>query len=151
MRGSKPAANTLKILEAVRASEINFGEAKPPAGYPAAPGFLDSEAKAEFMRVAELLDAMRALSRAEGPCLGLYAMYVPVLQAAAAIVKEKGPVIATPRGNQVPNPAWHVMRQALQDMFHILRELGLTPISRPRLRIQTSTARDELEDFLKRG
>jgi P27 family predicted phage terminase small subunit len=149
MRGRKPSPTTLKILDALRASDPAARAPEPIPGFPAVPAYLEGQGREEFQRIAGLLDEMRVLMLTDGPVIGFYAVYHAALCGALKEIQENGLFTTGASGQKVVSPAWHVASRAMHAMTGILMECGLTPASRHRIQAKPGPPQDDLETFLK--
>ena len=73
MRGRKPKPTTLKILEGNPGKRsLNEHEPQVQAEIPECPEFLDDEARAEWFRMAKVLQDMGLLTQADRAALAAY-------------------------------------------------------------------------------
>jgi P27 family predicted phage terminase small subunit len=140
-RRPKPAA--LEILEgrphqhAVNRFEAQFDRVIPPC-----PNHLSREARRYYRELAEILFKARILTEADGIVLAnLSQAYATLAQAQRELNRGKL-TVASKRGGPRTNPLVRVVDQSMTTINRLCQELGMTPLSRSRLRI------DKKETFL---
>jgi len=93
MRGRKPKPTVLKALAGNPGKRaINRSEPAIPNGIPDCPSFLDDEAKAEWFRVASILNQMGLLTRADRSALAAYCTCYSRWVSAEAEVRKPDPI-----------------------------------------------------------
>jgi P27 family predicted phage terminase small subunit len=160
--GRRPKPTELKKIQGNPGKRrLNKSEPRPRAGVPQMPNGMPLEARAEWNRIAPILEKMGVLTAADGAALAAYCkLHAQILQAEAAI-KKFGIVTAQFVGEGVvvlkKNPAVTVKAEALRLVKGFLLEFGLTPASRSKLTVSEGRdlepdvkAQDKLEDFLSR-
>lgn len=153
MRGRKPKPTTLKLLTGNPGKRrLNDREPNSPAGIPICPDWLDDEAKAEWGRVTQELDAMGVLTLADRSALSAYCKAWSRWVEAEEQVRKFGMIVKSPeKGFPMKSPYLSVADQALEAMRKLLVEFGLTPSSRSRLRLPGGGEPDALDQFLGAG
>jgi P27 family predicted phage terminase small subunit len=154
MRGRKPKPTTLKILEGNPGRRpLNDREPLAPAEVPECPDFLDEEARAEWFRMAKVLQDMGLLTRADRAALAAYCVVYSRWVTAERQVQRLGTIVKSPLKNfPMKSPYLTVADQALETMRKFMVEFGLTPSSRSRIRVpEASRAADEFDAFLETG
>ena len=154
MRGRKPKPTTLKILEGNPGRRpLNNREPQAPAEVPECPDFLDDEARAEWFRMAKVLQDMGLLSLADQAALAAYCVVYSRWVTAERQVQRLGTIVKSPQKNfPMKSPYLTVADQALETMRKFMVEFGLTPSSRSRIRVpKASRAADEFDAFLETG
>lgn len=153
MRGRKPKPTVLKALAGNPGKRaVNRSEPSVPEGVPDCPSFLDDEAKAEWFRVASILNQMGLLTRADRSALAAYCTCYSRWVAAEKEVRKYGPIVLSPK-QKIPqkSPYLCVADQAMESMRKFMVEFGLTPSSRSRIKVMDSQAADEFDEFLGAG
>ena len=152
MRGRKPKPTTLKILEG-NPGKRSLKDHEPLAAteIPECPEFLDDEARAEWFRMAKLLQDMGLLTRADRAALAAYCTAYSRWVTAERQVQRLGTIVKSPLKNfPMKSPYLTVADQALENMRKFMVEFGLTPSSRSRIRMpEGSRAGDEFDAFLE--
>ena len=140
MRGRKPKPTTLKILDGNPGRRpLNDREPLMPAEVPECPDFLDDEARAEWFRMAKVLQDMGLLSLADRAALAAYCVVYSRWVTAERQVQRLGTIVKSPQKNfPMKSPYLTVADQALETMRKFMVEFGLTPSSR---RVPASSAR----------
>jgi P27 family predicted phage terminase small subunit len=154
MRGRKPKPTTLKILDGNPGKRsLNDHEPQVQAEIPECPDFLDDEARAEWFRMAKVLEDMGLLTRADRAALAAYCVAYSRWVAAEAQVRRLGTIVKSPLKNfPMKSPYLTVADQALETMRKFMVEFGLTPSSRSRIRVPGNPrATDEFDAFLETG
>jgi len=105
---------------------ININEPEPLTAEVVAPDWLDQEAKNKW---AEILKLCRWITAADSDVLALYCdSYAHYVKAQKISIKT--PVVKTPEGKMIKNPAWTARGEAFNQMRSAGSELGLSPSSR---------------------
>jgi P27 family predicted phage terminase small subunit len=105
---------------------INPTEPEPAPGEVLAPDWLDEEARKKW---AEILDNCHWIAPVDGDMLALYCdSYSHYLKAQSLSIKT--PLVKTPEGKLIKNPAWTARNEAFHQMRSAGSELGLSPSSR---------------------
>jgi P27 family predicted phage terminase small subunit len=152
MRGRKPKPTVLKILEGNPGRHpLNKREPHAPAEVPKCPDFLDDEARAEWFRMAPVLQKMGVLTPADRAALAAYCVAYSRWVTAEGQVKRLGTIVKSPLKNfPMKSPYLTVADQALETMRKFMVEFGLTPSSRGRIRLpEDRRAGDEFDAFLE--
>lgn len=128
---------------------------------PAMPDRLSPEAKAEFNRLAPILEKMGVLTTADGAALAAYCKLHALNLRAEAAIRKYGIVIAklddTGVSTLKKNPAVSIFETSSRLIRSFLQEFGLTPASRSKVAASEGRdlepdvkAQDQLQDFLDR-
>lgn len=118
--------------------KLNELEPTPELGLPPMPDHLMPEAKTEWKRIGELLFKLGVLSVIDGTILAAYCQAFAEWRHASKQLKKKGNghVVVCPASGQMKKNPWVLISDSAQDrMFKYLRELGLSPASRPNIQI----------------
>lgn len=106
--------------------KLNESEPEPAAGEVIPPKWLDETALEKW---AEVLDNCRWITPADADTLALYCdSYSHYLKAQRLSIKT--PLVKTPEGKMIKNPAWTARNEAFNQMRSAGSELGLSPSSR---------------------
>jgi P27 family predicted phage terminase small subunit len=154
MRGRKPKPTTLKVLAGNPGRRpLNKHQLQVPVEVPECPDYLDDEAKAEWFRMAKVLQDMGLLTQADRTALAAYCVAYSRWMAAEAQVRRLGTIVKSPLKNfPMKSPYLTVADQALETMRKFMVEFGLTPSSRSRIRVPGDRgAMDEFDAFLESG
>jgi len=148
MRGRKPKPTHQRILDGNPGKRaVNRQEPPlPPEDFAQLPGELagDHLAAAEWRRLAPILRVRRAVTVADRAALiALCLEWSRYLQATA---KASPLVVSTKSGYPMPNPYLGVAARSLAACTRLWPELGLTPSSRSRVKIDTPPG-DEFAEF----
>ena len=131
MGGSKSGRkNNPTLLKLVTGNpghrKLNESEPEPVAGEVIAPKWLDEMALEKW---AEVLNNCRWITSADADTLALYCdSYSHYLKAQRLSIKT--PLVKTPEGKMIKNPAWTALNEAFNQMRSAGSELGLSPSSR---------------------
>jgi P27 family predicted phage terminase small subunit len=157
-RGRKPRPAHLKLLEGNPGKRrVPVGEPRPPIGpVPEAPGFLATDARAEWDRVSTSLYHMGLLTDADVAPLAAYCQaygrWVAAERVIAAMAEKDqvtgGLMIKTTNGNAIQNPLVGTANTAARDMLRFASEFGLTPVARARLALGALAPQGSIFDGL---
>jgi P27 family predicted phage terminase small subunit len=141
MPGPAAKPTTLKILEGNPGHQkLNLDEPQPEVGVPECPTELTGEARKEWGRVCAILTACRVLTMADRAALAAYCQCWSRWLQAERHVTRRGQVLSKPdkQGHrwEYPNPAVSIAHRAAEQMRRLMQELGLTPASRSRIRVE---------------
>jgi P27 family predicted phage terminase small subunit len=146
-RAPKPTA--LEIFEGKpHQHSVNRFEAQFKRAIPVCPNHLNREAKQHYRKLAEILYKARVLTEADGIVLGNLAQaYATLAQAQRELNRGKLTVISK-RGGPRANPLVRIISESTTTINRLCQELGMTPLSRSRLRIDTKPiASDDWDDI----
>lgn len=137
MRGRKPKPTALKLIEGNPGKRaINTLEPVPPASLPDCPSHLMAEAKAEWRRLAEILNGIGLLTQVDRAAMAGYCQCWGRWVEAEQRLAETPPILRTPSGNIQQSPWLSIANKQLELMAKYMVDLGLTPASRSRLAVQ---------------
>lgn len=112
---------------------------KLPPKAPAAPTWLDREAKAEWNRVVPSLERMGVLATVDRAVLATYCSAWSEFVKAQAALRKDG--LYSPRSDRdAKHPLWQVWREAATQIRELAKELYLTPTARLRSEIPEGDA-----------
>lgn len=138
-RGPKPTpTKTLKARGSWR-GEINKSEPEPEFQIPSAPKWLNSTAKAEWLRIVPELARNGMLSLLDRTTLALYCQAYADYVNSLDLMKKPFPTTAlvlTKNNNAVQHPALSIKNKAFQTLLNVAREFGLSPSSRSNIQVQ---------------
>jgi P27 family predicted phage terminase small subunit len=154
IRGGKPTPTSIKLLTGNPGQRpLQANEPKPKSRKPTAPAHLNDDAKDEWARIADELDALGILSGLDRAALGAYCQaYGRWAQAERALSKMKnqadGLIIKTISGNMIQNPLVGVANKAMADMVRYAAEFGMTPSARSRISASEPGDDDPANEYL---
>jgi P27 family predicted phage terminase small subunit len=131
---------------ALKGTRPTRAKPKPPPvsaqGRPKRPSYLNADAKKEWSRLLPLLEQRGTLTEADGAALGLYCVNFSRYLQAQREIEKYGIVVeltvlgrnGEPITTRKKNPAVSIASECERSMKGLLRELGLTPGSRERVR-----------------
>jgi P27 family predicted phage terminase small subunit len=108
-------------------------EAEIPAGIPAPPDYLNSEAIKQWEKYAPDLEQVGLLTKIDGPALGILCDLYAEIKKASAKIKKEGAVIKTLYGPK-RNPWVDILNKARELAMKMQSEFGMTPSSRSRVK-----------------
>lgn len=123
---------------------------QPMAGKPTAPPHLKGLAKSTFERVAETLNELGIISRADVDMLEQYAVNYARYVEAEKLVSELG-LTQDFRGYKRNSPWITISNECQRTMREILKELALTPAARKRLEVTGEQKENSITKFLKKA
>ena len=140
MRGRIPKPTAVKLLDGNPGKRrINGREPKPPGSLPDCPDYLASEAKAEWARIAHILNQIGLLTQVDRTLMAGYCQTYARWVEAERRLAETPLILRTPAGYIQQSPWLSISNKQLELMAKYMTELGLTPASRSRLAIQMHT------------
>lgn len=133
-RGPAPTPTKVKLLQGeTRPSRVNYREPVPAAGGPRMPSDMDDAAKTVWRRIVR--DSPDGVIRSiDADVLRCYCEAVSRYAQAARLYAQSGPLLNA-RAGVVKNPLGQPLREHLEAVRTLARELGLTPSSRAGLRV----------------
>ncbi len=147
-RGGKPKPTAVKALEGNPGGRpLNPNEPKPRAEFPYCPRGLDPMAKREWHRIKREYQRLGVVTPLDAGALAAYCQSFATWRKAEKQLAAEGFVILTARG-MVANPLANISHKALSQMRYYMVELGLTPSSRSRIRIEPPRPEDPFEKYL---
>lgn len=137
----------------------NEQEAQPEAGerVPSAPRWLSPEGRRLWKLVAPRLHKYKLLTGVDVLGLALLCDAYATYQEAREAVQEKGMLATSDKGAVYQHPAVGIMNSARKELLTWLREFGMTPSARTRIRIDQGDAAavddlfDEFDQAARRG
>lgn len=147
-RGPAPLpGNVHRLHGETRKRLVGDAEPQPPALPAEPPSYLDADAQAEWVRLAEILEPMGLLTAADIDHLGVYCTAVCHHRRAAELVNASMPLV-TARGNIAKHPAMQVIRDQAQLILQFGARFGLSPSDRTSLGRAGYTPSDDGHDLL---
>lgn len=153
---SRPALDTDSAALHMRRRDINRpsrandgGTSAVPGGKPKMPGDLTPEQEKQFKQLVKLLRRRRTVTPGDAPIIELYVRTHSHWVAACKFVDERGPMIQETRYSQagtpytldIPNPALKLAASLASQLESLLKEMGLTGISREKVRVVKSAGK----------
>jgi P27 family predicted phage terminase small subunit len=90
------------------------------------------------------------LTKVDTGTLALYCQAFGQWGEAQRELKRKALVIKNSRGDEVVSPWVRVSNMAVQQMVKLASELGITPASRSRIKIETKPDEDPFDEFMQK-
>ena len=136
MPGRSPKPTKIKVLEGNRGKKkLNTEEPQPDNGMPACPEFLSEIAQAEWHRLAPQLHRIGVLTQVDGNTLAAYCSAFDLWQDALRKTNQHGTVIKSPSGYPIQSPWVAIVNKQVELMNKLAGELGITPASRSRIKV----------------
>ena len=133
-KGRKPKPTTLKVIQGTfRKDRANQDEPKPKVGIPSPPDFLNADALQEWGRMSEKLYQLGMLAEIDR---GIFAAYCQAFGRWAEVermVKEKGFLIKTAKGNIIQSPLVGIANKAMKEMRDNAAIMGIPATMRTRV------------------
>ena len=145
MRGRKPKPARLKLIEGNPGKRPIGQEPQPPASQPSCPAHLSPTAKAEWKRLARMLNGIGVVTQADRAVLAAYCQAYGRWVEAEKKLKETPPLLKMPSGYVQQSPWLTISNKQMELMMRAMAELGLTPSARTRLAVQIPTGRKPWE------
>src|SRR5262249_45683861 len=118
-------------------------------GDPVCPRHLDGIARAEWRKMVALLSELGVLSKTDGSALAIYCSAHSQWRRAEEQMRAKGMIIDTARGGAMTSPYYRIARDAQALCLKMLIEIGMTPMSRTRIKANPEQVADDLGRFLE--
>jgi P27 family predicted phage terminase small subunit len=131
----------LSVLKIAPASYVEPGRPKYPRK-------LSPQGKRIFKRLCAQLEARRTLTDGDAEILCLYASLADRRQKALDSLEKDGEVVSTSEGNLVTNPWLAIAERTEARMISILDKLGLTPVSRDRVKVTRRSAEPDILEIV---
>lgn len=136
MRGRKPKPTAVKLAEGNRGKRrLNADEPRPAGSLPDCPAHLSVEAKAEWDRLAENMNAVGLLTQADRTTMAAYCQCYGRWVEAEQKLAQTPAILRMPSGYIQQSPWLTISNKQLELMARYMAELGLTPASRSRLAV----------------
>ena len=151
MASPTPLPTNLKVLRGTaQPCRINDKEPKAPKSKVKMPTGLSQEEKKHWKSVAADLEAAGILTVLDVQALRLYCRTYTQWHKANEKLDEFGSVIKGSHGTPTLSPYFKVSRTCMDQMLALLREFGMTPSSRTRIRSETDKPEDDFEVWQKK-
>ncbi len=148
MPSPKPKPVELKILEGNPGKRKLPEPIKPNKDSVTCPAHLSYSAKLEWNRIVPELKVLGLLTNIDRSALAAYCQAYGRWVEAEKVLKEKGPLHKTEKGNIITSPMLWVANKALEQMHKFMVEFGMTPSSRTRISAKSSESDDPLDKLL---
>jgi len=126
-------------------------EPMPPAIIPECPEHLDEEARKEWQRMVTELEPLGMLTNLDKAIFASYCQAWSTWVFATLKVREKGLVVMASTGTPMLNPYFPIVNKANEQMVKALVEIGMSPSSRSRVKVEPRKEANPFEDFLNEG
>lgn len=150
-KGRKPKPTAMKQLEGNPGKrKLNSNEPQPERTAPECPDWLSDEAKAEWQRLADVMEAMGILTEIDMAAFAGYCQSYARWKEAEEFITRHGAIVKTPSGYWQQVPQVSIAQQYLKDMHKFAEQFGLTPASRSRIvaDVQKNEYIDEMDKLL---
>jgi P27 family predicted phage terminase small subunit len=148
MRGRKPKPTALKLIQGNPGRRPIEPELKVPPAIADCPAHLDAEARKEGERVAPQLYELGLLTALDRTALAIYCACWSRWVWASKQIEAEELTVPSRGGREKANPLLAIASQAQRMMHKMATELGMTPGSRPRIRVSPPPSRDPFDDLL---
>ncbi len=151
LRGPAPRPSALSRAEGNPGHRaINRQEPQPALTRPKMPKHLGSRARKEWKRLVPILERMKVLTEADGTALANVCFETAELYRAQEALEQTGPLIKNKETGMVHlNPLFGAVVTLSNRVTQGLREFGLTPASRSRIKTAESAKSDDLVALLR--
>ena len=144
IRGRTPKPTALKILEGNPGKRpLNDKEPKPENKAPKCPSWLEPEAKKEWERMAESMEAMGILTEIDKAAFAGYCQAYARWKEAEEFLSKHGTIFKTPSGYIQQVPQVSIAQTYLKAMKDFASQFGLTPASRTRIQVATDNSESD--------
>jgi len=126
-------------------------EPMPTPTIPECPEHLDAEARKEWERMAQELEALGMLTNLDMAIFASYCQAWSTWIQATLKLREKGMVVMASTGTPMLNPYFPIINKANEQMVKALVEMGMSPSSRSRVKVPQRQEEDPVDDFLREG
>lgn len=156
VRGRKPKATAVKEASgALRKNpqRRNHEEPQPRLGWPAMPSTVaaDEAASAAWSAVCGILEEMKILAVSDVHAIAMYCTTYAEWSKAYEHVRKHGVSCPTAAGGVTTSPETHQYNKLSDRLLKMFAELGMTPSSRSRIRVQGDAEEDNpITDLLAR-
>jgi len=117
--------------------------------FPSSPEWLSDDARKEWNRLLEMIGSAGAVARPDADVLAAYCETIALYRQALQQIRDEGLTYSGETGIK-RHPAVAIASDARKDLLRLAAELGLTPVSRQRLKIE-DVGKDELAEFIADG
>lgn len=151
-RGRKPKPTALKVFEGNPGKRpLNTDEPMPERRAPECPDWLEEEAKVEWTRMADKMEALGILTEIDMTAFAGYCQAYARWMEAEEFMSKHGTIFKTPSGYIQQVPQVSIAQTYLKVMKDFCSEFGLTPASRSRIKVNTNKTdtNDPMEKMLR--
>ncbi len=146
-RGRKPKPTSLKVIEGNPGKQrLNKEELAPPRDNIKCPSWLLPEAKKEWKRMADAMEAIGILTNVDVAAFAGYCQAYARWREAEEFITKHGSIFKTPSGYVQQVPQVSIAQQNLKIMQSFCAEFGLTPAARARIGANVATSSKESDD-----
>lgn len=137
--GRPPKPTSLKLVTGRATPAKAAAESNIVAKAGEAPQHLNEEARAEWHRIAPLLEKRGLIAEEESAALALYCQAYGRWQQAERKIAEligensDGLIIKAPSGYPIQNPYLAIANKAMEQCYQFLQQFGLSPSARARV------------------
>lgn len=164
--GRKRIPTALHVLQGGRKKthrSLPENEPHPPIAIPKCPRHLDKEARKEWRRMARELEPLGLLTNLDKAIFASYCQAWSMWISATLKLQEQGMIFRTPGkkrilkdgtveesggGYPMVNPYKQIIDKANDQMVKALIEIGMSPSSRSRVKVDKKPVKDAAEEFL---
>ena len=125
-KGRKPTPKSILSLRGSRVRGPHKAGIDAPPGVPPAPAWLADIARAEWERIAPMLEASKVMSPRHQQTLAAYCDSFADMVQADQELKTSGTTLMDDKGRVSNHPAWNRKRDARNQMLKFAAEFGLT-------------------------
>lgn len=150
MRGRPRKPTILKIISGNPGRRpLNNYEPMPEPALADPPDDLPDSAKVEWLRLAPELYSLGMLTNLDRTVLEAYCYAYGEWKEAIARVRRMGAIVLTKDKNIIQNPWLVVANKKMEQMRAFLIELGLSPVSRSRIKAKPIEGKNKFQEFLR--
>lgn len=145
----KPTA--LKLVKGTaQPCRMNPNEPQPDITIPEAPHHLSKYARAEWNRMAPLLEAMGLISEEDRSAFAMYCQHYGRHVKAEYMIRKHGEIEKTTNGNIIQSPWVSISNTASREAHKLLSAFGMTPADRSKVHAKEKQKKtDPKERFFK--
>jgi P27 family predicted phage terminase small subunit len=149
MAGRRPKPTRLHVLKGNRGKRpLPKGEPQPRPVMPDPPAYLGPIALAKWKSLAPELHRLGLLTLVDDTLLGMYCQTYQRWEQANEALEREGLTTVTAAGRPLKSPYFEMARDAVNLLYKIAGEYGLTPAARVRVATGAPLVDDPLEQFL---
>jgi P27 family predicted phage terminase small subunit len=149
-RGRPPKPTAIKLLEGNPGKRpLNEKEPQPDKKAPECPSWLEPEAKKEWERMAESMEAIGILTEIDMTSFAGYCQAYARWKEAEEFLSKHGTIFKTPSGYIQQVPQVSIAQTYLKAMKDFASQFGLTPAARTRIQVNTDKSADSDDPMLQ--
>lgn len=118
-----------------------------PDNYPSPPEGLGGEELLEWERICQELDSKGLLDKADRAMITLYCATWSIWWDARKACNQLGSIVNYKNFGPGYNQLYKVFRETFREMMNQIRELGLTPSARHKMKMGTAPEASEAKEF----